>query len=704
MHLYRRTFLKSSLALGISSPFWGKHTDAIAEEMTGQWSPSSEPGLIATGFFHETVATGPVTVWESQGIVPLRAQQASLSLAPSKISDVEGVVFPAHKNCHMTFPFVRDSLQLYRWCLFIVNIMEAPDENQSYRLIAVNHGGGNGKNTPAVFYRRTDRHTRQFEVMWGGQSAVLRANTDDQPWQCLLTYRRNGRLFVSLNGNAAQVSASNELVAWPELNPGSESYLGHKQGQPISWALNCLLLGQTELSEALVAKLEAWAMIRVHQQSALPPSHAFRHQSPLTALSEVPQLYYFDRIAWTAWGSVATQKQSNKFMGLPALRPGLDYERVYFDDFRQSRVASSAATVDSQHLWFAPGWNLAVGASAQLRTPEQEAALYHWISPEAVTDKTVSAGIQTLALKYTNKWVGSAMYSVNNDGQGFSWQGETVFRIRFKADSYDKVPGGLFPAFWSYALEPLFHRQQERIEIDFFEFDGQSPTWINGASSHVHSAAYPGIGEHLSKDATSYKVWAGRVFEQMPHNTAIPSLWDGKWHTYEVRIEKDVTYFNITTQDEGLNGFQGWTELFRCPTPKEFLTRKYLIVNYALKVALGEPARSQNHSLYIDYIEVLQKAARLKQPPEPFTALPLLEGHTIAGATLTCRIETSKPIQAIEYRWFIDGYPCQRGNLSSLQLISEHVGKAVRCQVRLVGATHQPEAWSAPSPKILAAD
>lgn len=47
------------------------------------------------------------------------------------------------------------------------------------------------------------------------------------------------------------------------------------------------------------------------------------------------------------------------------------------------------------------------------------------------------------------------VYTVNDGGQGYSWAGEKIFRIRcmFPAMEQKQLPGGLFPAFWSYGTD-----------------------------------------------------------------------------------------------------------------------------------------------------------------------------------------------------------------------------------------------------------
>ncbi len=655
------------------------------------WDLKALPHMLATAFFQEDVPEGPVSTHKARGILPLDASQPVEDLQPEKTSGGGGVVFSGSGNLHLRFPNVKDSLRLYRWCLTITRAKKSGDANSTAQVLSVNDGASAQNCHPKITIEAATTDATVAAV-WHGATAsgTVKANLKGpgfvlggSQWNVSLTYRRNGRLFASVNG--VDSGYVNEIVnwAWPMPEGGPPSIIGGKRSPDMEWAYDCIVFGQGELTERMVHKIEGWAAWRVGRQADLPADHPYRLSHPTVDEEDLGPSYKLDLKAWQSWGDALSPGQTSANMGAPA-RILPDFQRVFYDDFKRIAIASSAVAPQATPAWFAPGWNSAVGGSAQVIPPTKKLNLYQ---QSGLADE----GGLKLSLRNQKRWFAPAIYTVNDAGQGHSWEGEAIFRLRCKFNEYSKVPGGLFPAFWCYSLEPLFARELERIEIDFWEFDGKNPLYLNGGSSHVHSAAYPGLFGHLLKDAKRYKVWGGELRAARLGTKTDFSVWDGKWHTWEFATGNDFTSLAVSLEK---NGVEEMIELYRCPTPREYLERRYLIIDYALRLEDGEPDRAVSHDFEIDFVEVLQPAAKLEAFAEPFFALPSIEGIVNAGQTLTCKANLPPKLRDVWYHWYVDGHSRSVSPSSAFVLEDQDVGKDVRCMVKAVGAFGKPEAWS----------
>ncbi|WP_313606845.1 hypothetical protein [Rhizobium sp.] len=666
-------------------------SDVLGRERGHTWDLKSFPDMLATAFFQEDVAEGPVSAHRARGILPLVASQTVTALRPEKTSS-SGIVFAGGRNSHLRFPNVKDSLKLYRWCLTITRVTTPGNARSFAQVVSVNDGTSAQNCHPKVALEGSQEGSR-ITVTWHGAngSKTVKASLKDEnyiadEWNVSLTYRRHGRLFSSLNG--VDCGYINDIVnwAWPTIEGGPESIIGGRRSPDLEWGYDCIVFGQGELTERMVQKIEGWAAWRAGCQAILPLDHPYRHSRPVVDDEDIGPAYKFDESTWLAWGDALRPKETSARLGKTAQRRS-DFQRVFYDDFRSKSIASSSVASGSAPTWFAPGWNPAVGASAQLLPPNAKLKLYE---PTTGANGDGREAMR-LSLKYDKSWFAPAIYTVNDAGQGHSWEGEAIFRLRCRMGTYAKVPGGFFPAFWCYALEPLFVRHLERIEIDFWEFDGKNPRWLNGGSSHVHSANLSGLLGHLDKDAKRYKVWAGELTAARLGIENDFSPWDGKWHTWEFATDEKLTTLSVSVEKDGR---EEMVELYRCPTPKEYLERRYAIVNYALRLEDGEPDRSVSHDLDIDFFEVLQRTESLSAYAPPFHALPRIVGKPSAGQSLTCDHGLSNRLKDIWYYWYSDGYPRSVSPNSNFVVQAEDMGKAVRCMVKAVGALGQPEAWS----------
>ncbi|HEY9248831.1 MAG TPA: hypothetical protein VIO38_06855, partial [Rariglobus sp.] len=440
--------------------------------------------------------------------------------------------------------------------------------------------------------------------------------------------------------------------------------------------------GITEPSEAMVRKMTGWAAHRLGFQGRLPAGQPYVSERPILDSEDFPHRYVHDDEKWTAWGQSLKKSVTRVNAGGPRVEPQ-DFERVFHDDFRACRVKDS--TSGEGDLWMGPGFNTAVGGDAPLATPGRQ--------PDAYPHDDQN-GRQLLSLvKQGERWRGGAFYSVNDLGYGYTWKGPKILRIRcmFPKETQAELAGGLFPAFWSYDPDYLFWRTANRIEVDWWEFDGKNGRWLNGLSSHFH---YSHIKNNVFvKNPSSRKSYKGYGGELSEAKTKIPGgifVWDGQFRTWEFVVEEDTTYANVTIPDG--NGGEQWVEIYRVPTAPTYLERLDLQLDYALKAKYGRPAKDRQDFI-VDSVEVFQKQAAVEATPSPFTARPELTGANQEGSTVTCAPRL-KDIADVRYYWFADDYPLTYGPSPSYTLTAAEAGKKIRCMVKAVGARDMPEAWS----------
>lgn len=665
-------------------------------ELNGRlWEPSAFSGLIATGFFQEDVPVGRVASHRSRGVLIVDAKQIVPGMQPRKGEAGKGIVFPEATGSHLLFPNVKDSLALYRWSLSITRLNRKPVETPiTTQIFSVNEGTGS-----------TNRHPRQAVICGdsvvvlttyhaAGPKGTVRADltqegyvADGASWNSILSYRRDGKLHMTVNGLDSGFTNSDDYWAWGRVEGGPASIIGTRALTNAEWAYDLIMFGQGELSDAQVRKLEGWAHWRVEQPDRLPSDHPYRHERPLIEKQDFAQLYQHDANAWNNWGTTLSKAESGAMMGKPRVDP-IGFDRVFFDDFARNSVAESAGLSNPLSNWFAPGSNTAVGQSARLLPLARSAELYVH-KPDAREDGVVSGGSLTLSLLYRDQWYASCITTLNDAGQGRYWKDGGIFRLRCRFPRETNPAGGFFPAFWAYGREALLWRHRERIEIDFWEFDGKNDSYLNGGTVHVHKGQITGLLGHLDKDAPAFEIWDGEIKGSNIGQTDNFHLWDGEWHTWEFRIDPDLTYLNVTIENDSR-----WIELFRCPTPVEFLQPIYLMIDYALRTRDGEPDRSRRHDFVIDYVEVLQKSDRLKQVEAPFLKLPSLEENVRVGATVKCLSGLPSPTTGVRYIWHVDGIPVKNGGGDALLLDQRHAGKMLRCLVRATSSIDQTELWS----------
>lgn len=633
------------------------------------------PELIVNSYRAEDLPAGALARHPAWGFAPLDAAQPDPSLQP--VMEDGAVTFTAGSGQNLAFGRVGDALRSYRWSLMVFRLDGGSTRADKVRLVSVNASTVAGGQTPRLDY---DRARNRIVASWRGLGSDGTAHVavsagpvvaDGETWNVVLTYRRAGRLYISVNGQTRMSRPDIVTLSAPPPQNDVQSVIGAEvgRGSP-TWGYDILVFGQSELPEAMVQVVEGWAMWRADRNADLPEDHPYRTAPPVMADVDMGPRYHHDADAWAAlWErNPRSVREVHRGKRLPGIE---GYETVFFDDFRENRIGRSDQIGNGQDvIWNAPGWNGGVGRAARMATPNRMPELYAH-DPDAET-LTLSIG------NANGRWFASAIYSVNDDGQGYSWANGGIYRVRIRFPKIEGNPDvAYFPAIpWFYNLEHLFWRTGERIELDAFEFEGIDPRWVNGGSSHVHKGHYPGLFGHLAADAPFGKILSDKIDLH---------IWDGEFHIWEMRITRETTIL-------GLDG----VELARAETPPEHLERLYMIADYALKPG-NEPDPGHLHGMEIDWIEVLQPTEQLQLLPSVFRTHPQL---TLSERrdTAHCAPNLRADVTDIRYYWFMaDGYPLGFGIEPSRALAPHERAEGLRCMVRLSGLAGQPEAWSRPS-------
>lgn len=129
--------------------------------------------------------------------------------------------------------------------------------------------------------------------------------------------------------------------------------------------------------------MTGWAAYRLSTNKALfsngissidlPNKHPYKNIRPVMDAEDFPYRYIHNEKEWTAWGSSIDTSEVRINGGGERVATD-DFERVFYDDFRNNRVKASFS--GESDLWSAPGFNPAVGASAQLMPPSETFNVY----------------------------------------------------------------------------------------------------------------------------------------------------------------------------------------------------------------------------------------------------------------------------------------------------------------------------------------
>lgn len=665
--------------------------EVTSNEEKVSWALNLFPEWIMTAYFQDDVEVGEVASHSARGNSVRNATQSTTSLRPEKETEYGGIEFKENSGEFLTMSGQREARWAYRWTIFTFRIDAESGDDDTTVMVDINQGNASNKSSPKIWYNKTTGLNIQFlgrnengldKRLMTTKTAVV---ADGETWNVVVTGIRYGQMFASVNGvSLSTESAQPERYANSEIGNDTSSYIGDDSDGNMAWAYDTLAFGLTEPTEAMVRKMTGWAAHRLDDGNSaiiLPNSHIYKSNNPVMDKEDFPTRYIHDNEQWTAWGtSINSTDVKVNGGGSPVEVEG--FERVFYDDFRNDRVKASYS--GESDLWSAPGFNTAVGASATLIAPNDTTNVYEFDESEQKQSLSL--------LKVNDRWKAAAFYSVNDLGYGYTWEGPKVFRIRmmFPEVAQADLAGGLFPAFWSYDPDFLFWRTANRIEVDWFEFDGKNGTWLNGLASHYHYAAVDNIFAKSAESYKSYKAYSGQMTEAKSKIAGGMEFWDGEYHTWEFVVDDDMTYINVTIQDS--DGNDQWVEVGRVSTPPTYLERLDLQLDYALRSSDGEPS-SDREDFTIDSIEVLQKTSNIMELPDIFSSRPVITGDKTEGSTITCQANIVG-ITDIRYYWYANAYPLTYTASNEYQITADDVGKNMRCMVKAVGALDSPEAWT----------
>ncbi|MDF3129489.1 hypothetical protein P0Y35_09815 [Kiritimatiellaeota bacterium B1221] len=641
----------------------------------GTWDPDLVPETVVFDFRQEDLADGAVTTWTSGGLKPKTATGSA-----TKLANNGGVLFAGGTSQNLSWATDRDAVWLHRWWV-VISRADMDGVAGNVPVLTVN-GGGNGywHQQPAVKYIGNAGNLRT--TLKNHNGSVIQeddADTTFANWNIVVGFRRGGKLHTWVNGveqPPVDFTGMNVCLDYSPSFLGANNVSGEST-LAADMAIDCAIVGQSELNDAQVDKLLGWAHWRVGRENLLPANHPYKHAAPSGLdTNDNPARFDFDENAWNTWKVISTAtKTANIGNPPPSLDDGNgnDYTVVFFDDFKVDSVVDDRSGSPSD-IWFAPTHiGSVVGASAQ--------AQYKWNSPSTYIHDSSGTGSMTLRLLDVNgNWKTGAFSSVNREGQGRSW-GKGRFRMRAKFPAIASPRPGFFPAFWSYGTEHLFWRTRNRLELDFMEYDGLNGEWIN-TSQHIHAGtlAY-NIPEIRQSPDLSDKI-IGTTLNSSHNFVPSVDIYDGQYHIWEFRIEDDYSY--IIVDDK---------EVARVPSESWMRVRRYIMIDWALREWENTAVDGQIYDMTIDWIEVQQRERDLDNVPAAFTALPTLSGTRGAGNTITCTPNVSA--SQIEYRWYKNGEPIVGETGATFVEDADSESKFLRCHVRAVSLLNQPEAWTA---------
>lgn len=642
------------------------------------WQPADLPEMLLKAWYQETVPEGEVAAWNSSGVKSASAAQATQASRPTRLPANGGVRFAKGASHSLTWAVDTDTPYSTRWGLVIARGDLSNNPAVTAGVVASINGIASGSNfgrQPVVYFNATNNTVVVQSYHASGASFSLSAPCSPllADWNIILWYRRGWSIGCSVNGVRATPI---EFKGWAPNNVSAVSFMGlqNSAGAPIAGpmdvAIDALLLGQGELTDGMIDILEGWAAWRVGRQDVLPANHPYKAAAPApgAATPQVPARYAFSQSAWDTWAAIDNAtKFAQRGQPAPAIA---GYATVFFDDFLTNTVVDDQAG-GAGSLWFAPTWLTTVGVNAQAQRPAATPSSY------------VHDGASALALRllYNSGWRTGAFASVNNNGAG-RWWGKGIFEIRCKFPALPALNRpGFFPAFWAYGREHLVWRTRNRLEQDFFEYDGLDGSWIN-STVHVHAGSIPFTSPEIRATDTSDKV-CGYPVNPTTGFPATIDIYDGEYHEWYWQIEDDFTYVVLDGR-----------EVARVPTTPELRAPKYLLVDWAYDTNKGAVAvQGETYDMTIDWIRVRQKETDLALVPVGFSARPSIAGTLTVGQPLTATPNTTAG--TLEYRWYRDGVPLPAALASTYVLQAEDAGHTLRVHVRALSLVNQPEAWSA---------
>lgn len=641
--------------------------------------------MVNVSWKQEDVAEGPVSAWPPVGCRPRTPSQADPALQPTRLPGNGGVKFAKGTTQKLSYSGDGEAYMGFRWWVVIARCDGANNPNATAVKVGVwNTRGTTAANSQPYLYFNPKES--KFYTQWADgaarkESVACSNNFDD--WNIIVGHRRGWNVQISVNG----VKSSGQTLKSINAISGGTCHIGEDTTTtviPADIAIDCIIFGHAELTDALFAKLEGWAAHRVGRQAALPVDHPYRTNPPMEEpADQLPRQMYTNQ-EWWDWGASLVNKYA--LMGTPAPAP-VGYSTVLFDDFTTNNTIVQALTAGKAGLWYAPGGVSGINVNAGTSLPTDPVNAYIWDGVSAMS----------LRLFWTSGigWKSGSFASVDNQGRGRWWK-KGIFEVRCKfplsPTGDNKYPVGFFPApLWSYCKEFLYWRTRNRVETDFLEYDNKNGLWLN-TTMHCHGMQpsydnygfWPGVTHDLGATPpgqSSYKL-VGREVNTANGFPFDVNIYDGEYHVWRFVVEDDLTTMIVDGH-----------YVAQCQTSKQLLQPLYLLCDFAYRSADGIADTSQHYDMTLDYIKVMQKESELQAVPSGFSGLPTLSGIFAQGETIT--VTPNVTDSQIEYQWYRDAFPIFAAtDQSSYTLTAAEVGKKLRVHVRAVGLYGQPEAWT----------
>ena len=720
------------------------------------WSPEMFPEHIVTSIRAEDIQRAGLTTavgFSPKGFFNNPLTQPAALKQPSMMPD--GIAFDAKAGQFLTHQGTANGPSLYRWLLAVFKV-DDPAKTGRCNIAAINgDGGGDWHNQPALRYEN-GKFSGQWEMpraimnpttklLSGMEKITVKVDcdnvvTDGSAWNIAITGRHYGRMYSRNNGQP-HTSHSHPDMTFSTVRNSATTLIGPRSstGDNRNIVIAELYFGQGEVSERFIKKLEGYYAHRYRQASLLPADHPYRKSPPLVEAEDFHHLYKFNLAEWESWRA-ANPSNSAAFKanlgGAPMPLKG--YTRVFYEDWRDFDISISAGAKAGGANWYGPGWNTAVGGDEQgknpsMPSPSTHPQLYEW-DKERKYLKLINA-YEPASGNTAARWQSPAIYLVDDAMRGRSFGDGYVFRVRCKYDKIDDpnaTGGNLFWSIWGYSENARLWHQVNRLELDFIEPDANGPTYMNGCSSHVHEAVF----QSFNPDPAGSRKLIGTNITVADGWPIDLTYWDGQWKVWEFRVDPDYTYINVDpTGATDPADRSNMIELYRFPTPREYLERFYFIINTCIRrgatdwepalqtqkldgegnrlfleadgttltttdtgTPAMEPARYRN---WIDWIEVLQRDEIVYPvtPPAPFGARPTI---TRSGNKLTVNPHFTENLEFFECYWHRDGYRVVSPTGLTYDLTDADAGANVAVMVKATGWVDMPEAWS--NPFLIAAD
>lgn len=667
--------------------------DAGRKKISG---PAPTPFVIATSAWSEfvlsawdyrTLSNGAVSSWAAAtGVRARTATQATGANQPTK--DADGVKITAGQTHFLTYAAETDAPYSHRMGIIIFKAAAATTGEQGLATIC-GYSGNAFHRQP--YFRLNTGGTAETSVYDSGGAKTLSQTFVVNDWNILVFYRRGGKAFQRLNGNAATPVS---LGAWTPNNVAALCNIGYSVGAANKdvW-IKTLQYWHGEFTDEAIALIEgAIVWDYLGSGSILANGHIAKGAAPPQSLADAqfPSLHIHPTTQWNAWKALSQATQVPNW-GQSGTGSTVGLVPTFFDDFTSTTWGTDVATTDAA-IWRGPSWATTIGVSATNAAGNDATAF-------------TQSGSEIRLRLYHNgsNWVAPVLMTIDKNGRGRFWE---CGRIEWKQRAVVPTPAdppALRPALWGYDRDHLIFRTRNRLEYDFVEYDGGStagsnPGYVN-TTVHSHAptidASVVGVSAEDNHKAlgrnTSYNLNTGDGF---PFTM---DFWNGSNYWMAWVINPDGTFW----MEVSANGTD-WYRTFDMPALSTLLRPKNIIINNAVDttnvvIAGGAPpSTSEVYDVFIDYVRVMEPESFLATVKDGFTAQPTISGTGTLGQTLTV-VPNAASSTHLEYDW-IDGLGRPLlGEVGSTHVVTSNdvATGAVRCRVTNYNHKARPYMWSA---------